>query len=666
MPVFDLTSLLGGLDDSSAPTALADDACTIAENVEFVNSTLGERRKGCTAITLPTSITADADIDAVTWMYRHVPSNDEKLAELWVLGQSIDSTQNVLTRRNSSSWSTITPSDAIVSSSDKGHRLSAVSIHGKMFLAYDSTQDRLHVYDGTSLRRAGLIAPAAPSVADTGAGAYASTRYFRVRYAELSGSTVLRRSEPSAVTTFAPSGAGASARITKPAAISEGETHWEVEASTDNANFYRIARVVVGTTTYDDSTVYATGYAAGNTLSEDIGDYDLIYSGKLLRADEDRLVIIGSWETAAYMSRVSWTPVYAAPGVGNDERLARDTDPFIDLDGYEGGEITAASQIVNGYFYIFKRRHTYKLTRTGNGYEAICLTKSRGALPGSLVEAVDQAGNPAVYFLDVTAGPNRIGRQGIQWCGYDIQTLWKRVNTNAKIPCHGVYYPDSKQVHYWVAIDGSDYPNYKIVLHVDQMQDTNNGARRGWVTVAKNNRIAVAHCSVMFSVNIDSTDDRSFRLVPFIGKEKWTVSAATITDCVQRCDVGSTDAHTSGDTDSVYRGRVRSKAFALGSNGMTSQHEVKTGVLLATAVPTPDGNVYIRLIKDFGLESRLVSANLRPLSGEDQVMLLLDNVGFAEVRTLQIEMGDLDDSMTPASEWELNQLQLVTAQGQRI
>lgn len=667
MPSFDLTSLRGGLDDTTPPSALAPDACTVAENVEFVNSTLGERRLGCTAITLPASITGDANLDAVTWMFRHLPDNDETTAELWAFAQSLSAGNNILTRRQVSAWSTVTQTDAITSTFGRGHRISAQSLHGKLFLAHKSAVDRLHVWDGTSLRRASLAAPAAaPSVANTGAGTFSGTRYYRVRYAVLSGSTVVLRSEPSAVTTFAPSGAGSAARVTKPATISEGETHWEVEASLDNSNFYRIARVVVGTTFYDDSTAFGTGYAtSGNALSADIGDYTVIPSAKFLSADEDRLICAGSWEVSAEASRVRWTPVFAAEGNGNDERLELDTDPFLDLDGYEGGEITGLSRAVNGYLFAFKRTHIYKLVRTGKreqAYEAIAITKAKGALPGSLVEAVDQAGNPSQYFLDPSSGPMRIGSQGLQWCGRDIQTFWRRVNVNATIPCHGVYYSAKRQVHFWVAVDGSNYPNAKIVVHTNEMRDTEEGARRGWVTVAKDDRIATAHCSTLFASNVDTTDARSFALVPFIGKEKWTVGVNTIRDYVQRCDTGTTDAHTTGDTESTYYGKVKTKPFILA--GLLNQHSVRAGALLGKANSSPSGLVYVKAVRDFGIEDKTVSTMLLASGSEEHVIRLLDNLTFSELYALQVELGDLDTNATPSGSWELNQLQLKISGGQ--
>lgn len=662
---FDLTSLRGGLDDTSPDIALAPDTCITAENVEFVNSTLGERRRGCTAITLPASMT-DVTLDAVTWMYRHLPVNDEGEAELWALTQSLTTAVNVLTRRTKSVWETIVPNDLIDSENTQGHRISAQTLHGKLFLAYKSqgSVDRLHVYDGSSLRRCGLAEPAAPAGADTGAGTLATTRYYRVRYVVMDGTTVMLRSEPSEVLTFTPSGTGAAVRITKPDTINENETHWEIEASLNNVDFYRIVRQDVGTTTYDDSIAAGTGYATDGVLSEDIGDYSLIPSGKYLSADQDRLVIAGSWETSAEASRVRWTPVFGGTGVGNDERLESDTDPYLDLDGFEGGEITGMSRAVNGYIFVFKRSHIYRLIRTGQrnqAYDAVPITKARGALPGSLVEAINQAGQPSLYFLDQSVGPTRLSANGLQWCGRDIQTFWQRVNVNAAVPCHGIYYGNKRQLHYWVAVDGAEYPNAKIVLHVNEMRDTDEGGRRGWVTVATDDRIATAHCSAMFAANIDTTDDRSFSLVPFIGKASWSVDLNTVRDYVQRCDTGGTDAHTTGDTESAYRAQVVTKPFALA--GLLNHHEIKSGVLLAKAASEPNGSVYIKLIQDFGKASKMVDATLFVDTNESHTIQQLDDLGLAELRTLQIAMGDLDDNVTPPDEWELHRLQLKVTSG---
>jgi len=69
-----ISSLRGGLDDSSPPLEIAHDACTLAENVEFVNSALGERRKGAIDLTLPAAFTGGL-YDGIAMLARHLPPN---------------------------------------------------------------------------------------------------------------------------------------------------------------------------------------------------------------------------------------------------------------------------------------------------------------------------------------------------------------------------------------------------------------------------------------------------------------------------------------------------------------------------------------------------------------------------------------------------------------
>lgn len=661
MADFTISSLRGGLDDSSASTSLADDACTVAENVEFVRSMLGERRRGCDNLTdLPSYLT---DRAAITWMYWHTPTNDAGDAILFVLAQDlITPFAAQFAYRGASGWVQISSVDTFDSTPPYGYHIRAVSLHGKMFITYTSSADRLHVWEegDTSFRRVGIAEPAAaPSVANTGAGSYAGTRYIRVRWATLSGSTVLMRSEPTDATTFAPSGAGASARVTRPTltGIDAEVTHWEIEASLDNANFYRIGRESTVTTTFDDSTAFATGYAAAGVLSEDIGDYTLLESGALLTADEDRLIMGGSaWANPERAARIVWTPAggvgdgsVGRPGVGNDERTELDTDPFIDLDGDEGGGLTGLSRVVNGHFYAFKYGAIYKFVRTGHRdkpYDAFPVTKSLGALPGSLVEAVDQAGQPAQYFLDPKQGPYRFGPNGLQWCGRDIRTFWRTVNVNATVPCHGIYYPASNQIHWWVATGANNTPNAKIIVHVNEMRLTDEGVRRGWVTVPDGDVIAGAHCSVMAASNVESSSARGIDLVPYIG-------IAHATDLILKCDTGTTDNGT------TYEGRVMSKPYLL--SGLLSQHGVRAGTLMAKA--DAGETVYVRVRRDFGLETKRVSTSIAPSGSEEHVIKPLDDLSMSEARAMQVEFGDLGDG-APANAWELNGFAMKTNRGQ--
>lgn len=679
-----ISSLRGGLNDADPPLALESDSCTLAENVEFFNTTLGERRLGCVAINMEgTVIGSDDDpsaifgtgADQVSWAGRHLPTNDQRDAELWQLESPSDYTTTggntgELFRRTPDGWLRVLFDHSIETRvAENAHRISAVSLHGKYFIAARSelvdiasatpvgTYDRIMVWDGTHLRLAGQSAPVlAPTGADTGVGAFASTRYYRVRFVTVSGSTVLLRSEPSPVLTFAPSGAGTGVIVTRPASAgAEHETHWELEASTDNANFYMIARTIMATTTVTDSAVFATGYATG-TLSEDLTSYSLIPSGKYLSVDSDRLLIAGNWETPAYASRLWWTPVFGNTGVGNDERLDMTVNPFIDLDGYEGGEITGLSRAVNGYTFVFKFSHIYKVARTGqrrSAYSAIPITKDRGAFPGSLVEAVDEAGSPAQYFLDPKIGPMRIGNNGLEWCGQDVRNFWTRVNQSAIVPCHGVFYQAKNQVHYWVAVDGADYPNAKIVVHCTEIKSDANGARDGWVTVPVGDRIADAHCSVMFSNNVDSIDPRNQLLVPFIGKRAWIVGSTTIYDLIQQCDTGPTDAFTTGDDDAYYYGRIQTRPIV--PAGIMNKCGVLSACVVASSLQGANNSLYIQGVKDFGTDSLLTGTVFTPSpSGEEIVIKTLDDFSFSEAKAIQITFGDLDETVLPTASWELH------------
>lgn len=628
-------SLRGGVNNTDPAIALPGDQCTIAENVEWIASTLGERRRGMTPIDLTGSgLSSESD---VTFLGRHLPTNDEADAELWALG--VTGTSTATLARKSTAWSAVTMPDAIDLTSGSQHRISAVSLHGKYFIAYKSSANRLHVWDGTSLRKAGIAAPAnAPTGANAGSGTFTGTRYYRVRWTVQAAAVTTRRSEPSAVLTFAPSGTGASVTVTRPTNDSESATHWEIEASTDNANFYRVSTIAVATTTYSDSAAYVPGYAA-NPLSEDIEDYALLPSCRFLAADEDRLLMFGSWTNDALGSRVAWTPVYGGPGAGNDERMETDTDPFLDLDGFDGGRLTGGTNSINGVILATKRSRIYKLVRTGNranAYAAITLSKTRGAIEGSLVEGMDEAGRPCVFFLDPEVGPCRYGANGLQQCGSDIFTTWQTVNVNAStIVCRAVYYPAAKQVHWWIATGSSNTPDLRIVLHTQEARiDEHGNVRRGWALWTGLGAQARAVC--LFAENIDAGSARSYVLRPFIA-----VSSGSTR--VHRGDTGDDDSGT------AYTARIVTRPYTLAS--ILNEFGVMAGALLAKAAAGV--SVVITAVRDFGLETKSVTADLTPTAAEDQVIVALDDLSFAELKAVQFEFSD---PVSTAARWELNQL----------
>jgi len=615
-------SLRGGMNDELPPHALAEDQCVLAENAEFFWSTLGERRAGCDPFDLTDSgLLAQSTIAHLSEWF---PDNAVKTPEWWAIG-AIAGVSVAVARRSGGVWAAVSPDDAITSASPGIFQVRSVALNNKLFWAYPSATDRLHCWDKTYLRRTGLAEPiAAPTGAVEGSGSYASVRYFRVRYVEKSGDTVVRRSEPSATLSFTPTGTPAGCRITRPALLGEHETHWEVEASTDNANFYCIETVAKATTIYDDETDYATGYADLGPVSEVSGTYLTQPSCRYIGIDGDRLLMAGHWTDTTQQSRIAWTPVSNDPGDGNDERIPLLTNNYRNLDNSEGGPITGISNAVNGTWCTFKWSHLYRLTRTGEinqAYDVYTVSKKRGAIHGSVVDGVDENGAACVYFLDPTLGPSRIGSGGLQAIR-GMGTTWTRVSLNAAhVIAHGVYYPFKQQVCWWIAVDGADRPNLVLKLQVDQIRwsEDSGAAWRGWSIAT--GRIAEAYCSSILSeiTIVNSVVNLSGH--PFIG-----LSAP---DLLQRCDVNTTDAGV------PYRATIRTRPiFAV---GLLDRWGAMTAALLATARV---GNVVVKLIRDFSKETAQVAVDLSPEGTEDYVIKALDDLSMSEAKCLQVEFTD--------------------------
>ncbi len=645
MADFLIESLRGGMNDTDPPIALASDQCVQALNVEFNKSMLGERRLGATGIDLTGA--PFASDDTALWIYRHLPTTDEADAQLWVL--ALTDVATVVLAYKDTTWHTVTMPDALTIDGVSEYRVQGQTLHEKLFIAYNSSVDRLHVWEpgDTALRRTGLAEPAAPTAADSGgAGSLVGTRFYRVRYTVQVAGVTVRRSEPSDVLEFAPDEAHASITVTKPASISEGETHWELEASTDGSNYYVYATTVVATTTVTDTQDYVTGYAQDFDLSEDVGDYTLQRSFIFLAADEDRLLGGASHEDAAHASRVSWTPVLLDPGVGNDERIPLDTNNDKDLDNFEGGGLTGLSGVVDGYVYATKFHHTYRMVRTGQrtkAYDAIKLTDKRGAIEGSLIEAFDAAGNPTLYMLDPDIGPGRIGKSGIQVCGWDISRRWETVNLDATVVARGLYFPEKRQVRWWIAVDGGMTPSTGLVLQTDRTRDTDEGSRKGWAVWTGEQCEVLTAC--LFSDNIDDDTDRSKVLVPVIGRAG--------SGMVWRTDTGSADNGT------AYSALIVSKPYVHGN--MMHQFRAMKGALMAKAAT--DVEVVITLLRDFGIEeSSPITVDLTPEDDEEYVIEPMDNLSMSELRTIQVQF---EDAASPAGQWELSMFGLAESQGQK-
>lgn len=631
-----IADLRGGMDDEHPPHTLPDDVCELAENVEFFYTTLGERRLGCVPINIAGS-GLDAEEDIVH-LGTHLPATAEVYqAELWAVGATpLTSTAIAHRLGDQATWE---PIDVPVGmtldySIPAVFRMRSQTLHGLFFLAANSNLDRMLVFDAnfstTALRLAGLAAPAdAPTVMDSASGgSFTGDRIYRVRVIEKDGSVIIRQSEPSPEVTFTPSGVNDGAIVTRPNLPGEGETDWELEASDGDGNFYIIATLPVATMTYTDTTQPATDYANVGTLSADIGDYVPLPSAKYIVVDQDRLVLGGSWENADQTSRVWWTPVSGDPGFGNLERVSARLDSFVDLDWQDGGELTGLSDPINGVFYAFKWNRIYKFQRTGNfasAYDSFLLTPHRGAIYGSIVNGMDEFGKGCVYFLDPSVGPMRVGSQGLQHI-QNLRGTWRHVNTKAgSIISHGVYYPDKKQVKWWVAVDGSDTPMETLVLQINQVRSDGDGTQRGWAIAT--GRSTEAYCSVIHPETITDTVTGAPRLtfLPYIGLPN--------PDFIQRTDIGSLDA------GQEYVARIRTKPYILA--GLLNKWGAMAAALLAQPNDDPDVQIAVRFIRDFGKEVVQTFTDFTPDATEEQVIKIFDALALSDARVIQIEFVDV-------------------------
>jgi hypothetical protein len=633
-----IADISGGLNSEDSAHSLPDNQVVLCENMDLGRGSLGGRRRGHQVVT-------SGPLTSGVFLHRHLPTNDESESELWLV--SVSGTTSKWQKKDTA-WAnvSVTGTEAL-DVAEGAHRIRGQSLHGKLFLAYPTVSgtDRLHVWDGTSVRLAGMAEPGPPTTADQGAGSLTGLRYYRTRETRQVSSVTVLRSEPSTSDDITPSGGGQYVRVTKAATANTSATHWEVEASTDNVLFYRIATVAIGTTTYDDDSTTTEITADETLLSEDIGDYALIHNPKFLSADQDRLLVAGSWEQTALASRIGWTPVFGASGVGNDERFEDGTDPFLDLDGFDGGELTDFAGPLFGFHVAYKRKRIYKIIRTfarNQAYQAVPMTDAFGAITGSVVKGLDEAGRACQYFIDPDVGPCRVGANGIERCGSQIHATIQRVDCSAAVAAHGVFYHDLMQVWWDVAETGSDTPTFRIKLEIEAQTPGRQGAIGGWST--DTGPYMATLCSAMYSGNVNAGVARCLNLKPVFGT---AISGATVT----MGDTGTTDNGTE------YRAYARTKPYF--PAGLLGSFPVRTGTLLADA---SEAQVSVSLVRDYGKETRDMTVSLAPSpEGESAVIVPLENVEMAELRAVQIEYGD----PAPAdADWVIQAIALQPESGQ--
>ena len=627
-----------GRNQWDPPLDVATDQSVESVNVHLFDGGLGTRRGGSSSVTI-TGVTGP-----INALFEYVPAQDLTAAELFLVDGS--ATTKIFRCAGGTSFSSLTLPDNVAT---RPWEISAITVNGKLFLAYDSTVNRLHVfepaYSTTAIRRVGLAGGgAAPTVANTGAGAYPATvRYYKVRYAEYRAGVLYREGEASATTTFTPSGAGTAARITAPTTLSEGDTHYIVMASADGALFYDIAAVTLGSN-YDDSANPTT--YANSDASPEVGARVPFPSVKYLATDGSRLIGFGVNESTAGDSmtpkagRVYFSPALDSSNTFDDERVSNTTTfkGYLDLARNSGAADRGITpRPINNIFFAFQSNGVYALVPTESGtlpYRRLVLDTQVGALTHqSIVCASDRSGRACAYFLDPAKGPYVVGgADGLRWCGKDVADWWAIVNLEATgQPAWGLWKPDQHQVWFGVATGSSNDPNVILVLDVTELQPDENGDLRGGWTVYQGD-ITAARSAVLFSTTLAAT--RSRTKTPYLGIS----SGSTLLKYDE-------SVHT--DAGTQFQAYVTSGAIAVST---TALQVLRSYVVAGASSGTTIRQWFLRNTQDE--TARYGDVTLTGVGAQATVLKKVEDIALQDAWAVQVQIGD---AAAQDAQWHLEQ-----------
>jgi hypothetical protein len=635
MVIADLSGGRNGADSPLSP-AFGPTQCVDAVNVDWYRTSFARKRDGSTNI----SMSGSAMTGVVSFLGRFVPGTDESAAQLFVLDDEV-SFPTFYRLAAGTTWATFAqigiPTGAF-------WEVTGVSFDGKYFLSYQSGTPRLHVFDPATntIRATGIATTAAPTIADFGAGAYPATlRYYRIRYIT---AAYVRIGEATPSVSFTPSGTGTAARITRPAAPGEGETFWQIEASTDNVTFYVILTQNIVTATIDDTIAPATYSGGAFAVTKATGRFTLQKSYRFIAADQNRLIGFGSWTASDKQNRLEFGAVLGSLDQNDSERVDTQTNWYLDLDENASDVPTGLIGPMFGSFFAFKSRSIYELSPTGSTTQPYTKTRISGVVGsvGGHAACVgeDVHGAPCLYFM-THRGMYRYGASyqygvsGLTYIGRGIEDLvlgpTSVMNMAAThVIAHCVYHADLRQVWVWFATGANNDPDTLCKLDV---------MTNGWSRFT--GPIAAARCSCLFAKSLGAS--MGFQLVPYIG-------SSTTVNRVTRC----ADSTITTDGGTSFQATITTKPLEPGGAGFNGRMSdllltapVATGVTI-TGTATPD----------FGASPVKVGTALLTASGsESRVIVELEDTELAGAQYLQVTIGD---GAAVANAWSLDRISLVT------
>lgn len=486
--------------------------------------------------------------------------------------------------------------------------------NGKLYFTYQSTQNRLHEMCVFTSIRSGLPAPAAPTTANTGAGAYAATlRYYRIQYYDdgANGAVVTRRivlSNLGTATSFTPSGAGTGVNVTRPALpAGENISHWIVFGSADGANYYNLSgNIVAATTVFFDNATPAT-YFSGRTAAPLEGTYTPWPSVKYLAKGNQRLLGFGVWDQngtsqglSVISGRVYFSPTANTTDTHDDERISNTltTKGWIDVGERNQGRIDRGIlDPIDDMNLVFQDVGVWGLVPTGNDqapFRRIRLDPRRGSCgQKSHFIGEDESGNPCAYFLDPVRGPYRYGARGFEWLGYDIsQYCGGGALINQADYVHGVWDPIYLCCRWWVNIDSNDEPQTQVVFFPRLSHVVRRGeVRGGWVV--HDGLAGQFVCSCIGVSDNWGSEDNSNILVGGLARGVSPTTIACIDNSLNNVDNPSIDALDG----TVFAGVIESKAFA----APVPQIVTQIGQAYLQAKASSGAQITQGILRNFGL-----------------------------------------------------------------
>ena len=629
--------LRGGRNSADPPLELADDQCVEALNVDWWKGSFGSKRGG----TVDSGASSPPG-EILGTILRHVPGVDETAAELWGWGDSLGTYRLA----GGTAWANPTVVDALQANEED---VSGVSFAGMFFIAQNTAQNRLHVWDPsiTKVRRVGLATPGPPTGATMGGAGLTFSRDYRIRTFD-NTTPGKRRSEAStSITVSITDDQGVT--VTRPTLpTSEDETHWEVEyRTTGTTPWYRAAQVATGTTTYNDTaaTIDTTN------LSNSAGIHYPPPSAKYLVKDSGRILMAGAWETSGGYTtpnsrRIWWTSPFGSLDVGDAERIPNPLGIGAGSGFDVEFDITGMAGPIQGTTFVFGYRRIVALTPTGSSgaaaYSKQTLRADIGCVRNqSCVLGQDENGNPALYFLS-HLGPYRIGSAGIQYLGNDIEDVWATVNLDAtKVSCSAVYYADKHQVWWCFAVNGGNDPSVRYILDVRLIRynEKKKALGGGW---AKHTGVPTqARSMCVFSTTIGASMSR--RLQPY----------ATVTGGngrIWKCDSSTADV---GSAFQAYLDTKPVAPFGLRFNMSVSDPQLVADV--STGV-----TITVSPLSDFGLATAQSGTALLTAAGsETQVQKRIEGLQASQAGVMAFRVGD---AAAVSNGWTLHALDMIAHQ----